>query len=832
MDFLQAFENKTILMPLLQRDYVQGKKGSIVIGPFLDALLTKECDLNYIYGYNENGCFVPIDGQQRLTTLWLLHLYVYAYNHKLNDFTVGLKFASREFANDFCEALTSHLEEVLETATCDLSLDKVIENQNWFIRSWRSNATVRNMLGTLKLLHFKIKTESNNSVWERLVERESPTITFAFLQMDESNGLDDDIYIKMNGRGRCLSMFENLKSWMDEQVNGLNFAEEWKSEMDNSWTDLFWKNRNLSQEHPEEIDDEQLHFFYNLLALYHIKNGFLIETVKRIKKEEKENVHHLFEELQSFLECEDIQEENKLAEKIIDKLIKANNMPLIWIERLELMSNDFFKFAFEKIQNLVGLYEQFNESGLYIENASSEKTSKTYQISMCEGTFDRTLPLFYSIISYKQGGKTSLLDWMRVMRNLIFNTDIERKDLRGLLQIIEDFSERCKENEIYGILKDDGENALKGFKKKQVSEEIKKARLLQFYPQMMELENGRFFKGHISCLFKMLSPNPDECQLPLNEENVICYKDVLLSIFDGSRRGVAEELVKEGEHLLRRALMTFKPYYYGINEDGWCFCNSLEEWRKYLNTDEKRDLSSLCKLLRNVLAPAYKKGLSLCEVLRDHVENLSKHYEELILNEDNDSFRQHFIHHPGVWDYMQAQRCTWTDNFDIVLKTRMKGGCNHMELRTYSLYLDYSHNAQLRADYKGWEVGIWPKVKTCMYFQREICLREETATIAIDIYFYDSEGKRTNEDCYSLDLFIRTTHPDPDTDEEKLLYAEEDYQKNKDLFNSFIPDLMNLFVKKEDGRLRSSSTYSRRELIKTIRLILCGINENLDTPNN
>ena len=38
--------------------------------------------------------------------------------------------------------------------------------------------------------------------------------------------------------------------------------------MDNAWTDMFWQNRNLEQEHPEEIDDEQLFYFYNLLILY------------------------------------------------------------------------------------------------------------------------------------------------------------------------------------------------------------------------------------------------------------------------------------------------------------------------------------------------------------------------------------------------------------------------------------------------------------------------------------------------------------------------------------------------------------------------------------
>ena len=70
-------------------------------------------DLNYIYGYEEGGCFVPVDGQQRLTTLWLLYLYLYARSHNTKEFRVHMKFASREYAGDFCERLHEHLEELL-----------------------------------------------------------------------------------------------------------------------------------------------------------------------------------------------------------------------------------------------------------------------------------------------------------------------------------------------------------------------------------------------------------------------------------------------------------------------------------------------------------------------------------------------------------------------------------------------------------------------------------------------------------------------------------------------------------------------------------------------
>ena len=49
MDFNSAFQNKRILVPILQRDYVQGATESVIV-PFIDNLLDSECDLNYIYG--------------------------------------------------------------------------------------------------------------------------------------------------------------------------------------------------------------------------------------------------------------------------------------------------------------------------------------------------------------------------------------------------------------------------------------------------------------------------------------------------------------------------------------------------------------------------------------------------------------------------------------------------------------------------------------------------------------------------------------------------------------------------------------------------------------
>lgn len=73
---------------------------------------------------------------------------------------------------------------------------------------------------------------------------------------------------------------------------------------------------------------------------------------------------------------------------------------------------------------------------------------------------------------------------------------------------------------------------------------------------------------------------------------------------------------------------------------------------------------------------------------------------------------------------MRTKRCMWTDNnnYDIELKTSNGNNSDRMELRTYALFLDYSHNDNFKCDCTNWMVGIWPKGRSCMYFERDCTL--------------------------------------------------------------------------------------------------------------
>ena len=76
---------------------------------------------------------------------------------------------------------------------------------------------------------------------------------------------------------------------------------------------------------------------YNLLILYHISQEELTTNILSLKETDS----HQYEELTSFLEKSEQTLPDEILSCIIERLQKAGNVPLVWIERLQLMSEGF-----------------------------------------------------------------------------------------------------------------------------------------------------------------------------------------------------------------------------------------------------------------------------------------------------------------------------------------------------------------------------------------------------------------------------------------------------------------------------------------------------------
>lgn len=262
--FWNFINNHRIEIPIIQRDYAQGRTDkSDLRKSFLTSIKdslsepNKELKLDFIYGSEMGGCIKPLDGQQRLTTLWLLHWYLALISGELNkeseSVLVKFSYETRITSRDFCKALCD-CENFKEYKRGE-SVVEFIVNQTWFYSSWEHDPTIQSMLTMLKGSSFDNKDgiESvfgfNNGLeyWETLISENCPVV-FYYLPLRDF-GLTDDLYIKMNARGKQLTPFENFKADFINEMRCQNLSDYLDVttgvpiKIDTTWTDIFWKNK-------------------------------------------------------------------------------------------------------------------------------------------------------------------------------------------------------------------------------------------------------------------------------------------------------------------------------------------------------------------------------------------------------------------------------------------------------------------------------------------------------------------------------------------------------------------------------------------------------------
>ena len=248
--YISIFEEvDRIVIPIIQRDYAQGRRNVFVDrvrAAFLDSLYeaieTHPTTLDFIYGdIDENRTLIPLDGQQRLTTLFLLHWYA-AKRERVAEsecrFLRKFSYETRYSARVFCEKLVEYQPWFTG------KLSEEIIDQNWFPLGWKKDPTVQGMLVMLDAIHEKFqKTEG---IWQKL---KNNAITFHFLPLSNM-GLTDELYIKMNSRGKPLTDFEHFKAELErslkevEELKKVKISERISGKIDRAWADMLWQYRD------------------------------------------------------------------------------------------------------------------------------------------------------------------------------------------------------------------------------------------------------------------------------------------------------------------------------------------------------------------------------------------------------------------------------------------------------------------------------------------------------------------------------------------------------------------------------------------------------------
>ena len=629
-NLLAFLTDKNVRIPQLQRDYVQGSdKAKEIRDLFIcDLVETLSADtpeakqktlhLDFIYGstYDEapasglhphwkegelhfdtpnldvnepTKVFLPLDGQQRLTSLWLLHWMLCpeteadAAKKLLSHFS----YATRSSSRRFCAALVAHIGDgELKQQLKNNKAKSALMEASWFLPAWQKDPTVNSMIEMLVAIGTRLGEADTAPLWKRLQEG---AITFTVIEIQSNEfRLTDELYIKMNNRGRLLTDWECDKAMAIECLGEVVFTEEnaglWESlqaneqektpadyfsfRVDGRWQDFFW-HLSRGEESPLEDhvqrSDEMMRYFFTWWAeyrYYHYNTGECSDKM-HVFKSAKE-ITLLFQVL------------NKLHEIGCPYGESAENQD---------QKKDFLETAFGVVDEMpVEVRLHFTGS-----EGNESRVGDLFRL-LCEGKLERrhqvlVYYLLLRLVKYNEKATdANLRDFLRVVRNFLygirktekmaFNSGIELKELSGYAKYLD---EVLGEKEVYA-----------GLSSKEISEgtfqnmsafrhEVEKAKWICAHPAektaLFQLEEHDLLRGFLRNL-----PWQDSSGI-----NIRRLREAFFEVFGSPRQ---QETEKPSDKLVARALVacgfqgilnkgiknyTWWAYSFGGNESRWRF---------------------------------------------------------------------------------------------------------------------------------------------------------------------------------------------------------------------------------------------------------------------
>lgn len=254
----ELLNNYEVIIPILQRDYAQGRTDKRTVdirNRFLNTLKEKAhsdsgITLDFVYGEinKEEGVFTPLDGQQRLTTLLLLHWYAAKRNLFDIEKDILKKFTYRTHpsARLFYKNLVEHTAELTIEKGKEISV-QIQNHTSWWITKWKDDPTIFGMLTMLDAIHEVFADDTDHLNLDK--------INFHLINIS-TYGLTDDIYIKMNSRSLPLTPFERIKGAITDGASDISMK------FDREWTNMLWE---MLPEHNENSGQTLDNYFLNYI---------------------------------------------------------------------------------------------------------------------------------------------------------------------------------------------------------------------------------------------------------------------------------------------------------------------------------------------------------------------------------------------------------------------------------------------------------------------------------------------------------------------------------------------------------------------------------------
>ena len=556
--FWNDISDYKIQVPYYQRDYAQGRIDNgridnirkVFVEEMYGAIMgfnNKECHLGLVFGsYDENEkVFIAVDGQQRLTTVFLLHWYVAWRENKLNDYKeklLNFSWDTRSYSSQFVELL-------FKIRPSGNVIDSIKTNSNYF-SVWENDPTVKGMLTMLEEIE---KQYPNDILLCSQLFSNDCRIKYDILKLEKDS--DGKTYLKMNSRGRSLTTFELFKSKLLDKYKP-NFGHKF----DNEWLSFMIKISATSDSQFSDPDIPFMNFIneytYTYLQLKlksgsDIANNYKEFTDAKVKGELTDVPFISFDKYNGAFEGDCLE----YFEKSLDWICQN-------YENIKLIDNKI----------------RFSDSRFFIDAIIKDNNPNFTHRAKLFAVFK-----YAELTGYDQIDTELYEKWTRVFRNLVANTDIDGSNIGGICKAIN----KIDNSDIYGYLSNGGE--ISAFTKDQVAEEIAKAKQILNGEQrsdgktweeiIIEAENYAFFKGAIRFLFTDGEGNINWCDFNTKWTNAKEYFD---------ENGVKKKTSYRDEALLMKSLLANCDDFEHKIKNHFEFSNDYVRWRRILIADHWR----------------------------------------------------------------------------------------------------------------------------------------------------------------------------------------------------------------------------------------------------
>lgn len=651
-------EDAKIQIPNYQREYAQGRnnrRAKLIREGFVESLhnsLEKndELELDFIFGGKDTGdagdAFNPVDGQQRLTILFLLHWYIFVRagrTAELKKIEENFRYKTRTTSETFCKEICNEdwefRFEIGEKENGQISLQ--IMDRPWFTGAMNSDPTVKSMLVVIDCIHKRFSEDIDinyEQVSDILISDNCP-ITFFCLNLNDALGITSgirDLYIKMNARGLALTDFELFKANLqkkDSSGGRLDLLAEYFKKIK--------KDDNAERvKLIGKFNNEYTNFFFNLVDNGEVKSSnndgsqsqmFDISMMNFINEVFRMNYFSAISELgaaqKDYRSYNEVFREMSGREFIsfIEKNGKYYNEKIRLkhaTEKADEKIKNAIVGAFDNIVKLLDMFSQCSSGNLNFDQGDENANGKCQYLladMLKEYATDpqdnRALPfreslirmgLFEFILKFgipeNDEQKNAFNTWSRFVWKIDKNSEFKNFDeaietLKGYKKIIDSIpGEKYTSNSVIDAIAriekiDNNGKIVAGPARMQLAEEIEKAKLIQSKDRwadvIKEAEDYYNDSGQIWFLLE-LSKIDGQCDIEMFRK-AFDYSKELFEVVDFPKRGKVRCICKVRSDYFERALLAMPKFDVEDHLDS--MGKSTGQTKKFVGADFSRHVS-------------------------------------------------------------------------------------------------------------------------------------------------------------------------------------------------------------------------------------------------